>query len=365
MQVILKSSRTTDFRQIYSLAWLKFKLTPMKKITMAVLIPGIALSVAFSAKAQQKTGFHVIKNHKIASSGGWDYITADGATKRLYVSHGNQVNVLDAVTGDSVGYVPNTPGVHGIALVPSLGKGYISAGRANSVVVFEIGTLKVLTQIAVGQNPDAIFYDDFSKKIVTCNGRSKDATIVDPASGMVVATVPLGDKPETAVSDGKGKIFINGEGTSTVIVIDATTYKEIARYKIDGGEAPSGLAIDRKTNRLFIGCGDSKTMVVMDAANGKTVAKFPIGDTDGVAFDDQLKLAYASNGGGNISVVREINANKFEFVENIPTEPSARTIGLDEVTHHLFLPAAQTQPNPAGGRPKQVPGTFHVIEVGK
>ncbi|MGN6394382.1 MAG: hypothetical protein ACTHMI_02395 [Mucilaginibacter sp.] len=337
----------------------------MKKITMAMLLSGMALCLTVPAKAQQKTGFHVIKKYKIASSGGWDYITADGAAKRLYVSHGNQVNVLDAATGDSVGYIPNTPGVHGIALVPSLGKGYISAGRANAVVVFDIGTLKVLTQIAVGQNPDAIFYDDFSKKIITCNGRSKDATVLDPASGMVVATVPLGDKPETAVSDGKGKIFVNGEGTSTVIVFDAMTYKETARYKIDGGEAPSGLAIDRKTNRLFIGCGDSKTMVVMDAANGKTIAKFPIGNTDGVVFDNQLKLAYASNGNGNISVVREINANKFEFVENIPTEPGARTIGLDEVTHHLFLPTAKTEPNPAGGRPKQVSGTFHVIEVGK
>jgi len=337
----------------------------MRKFAYAILFTGAALCCGFSAQSQQKTGFHIIKKYKIASSGGWDYITADGPSKRLYVSHGSQVNVLNAATGDSVGYIPNTPGVHGIALVPSLGKGYISAGRANSVVVFDISTLKVLTQIAVGQNPDAIFYDDFSKKIITCNGRSKDATLLDPASGMVVATVPLGDKPETAVSDGKGKIFVNGEGTSTVIVFDATTYKEIARYKIDGGEGPSGLAIDRKTNRLFIGCGDSKTMVVMDAANGKTVAKFPIGGTDGVVFDPQLKLAYASNGEGTISVVKEISANKFEFVENITTEPSARTIGLDEVTHHLFLPAAQTEPNPAGGRPKQVPGTFHVIEVGK
>jgi DNA-binding beta-propeller fold protein YncE len=181
----------------------------------------------------------------------------------------------------------------------------------------------------------------------------------------VITTVPLGDKPETAVSDGKGKIFVNGEGTSTVIVFDATTYKEIARYKIDGGSSPSGLDIDRKTNRLFIGCGDSKTMVVMDAANGKTVAKFPIGGTDGVVFDTGLKIAYASNGEGTISAVRELSADKFEFIENITTEPSARTIGIDQVTHKLYLPAAKTEPNPAGGRPKQIPGTFHIIEVGK
>lgn len=228
----------------------------MKKIALSFFIAASTISVA--TFAQQKTGFHILRNLPIASSGGWDYITVDGADHRIYTSHGNQVNILSTTTGDSVGYIPNTPGVHGIALIKSIGKGYISAGRANAVVVFDLKTLKVLNQVTVGTNPDAIFYDDFSKKIITCNGRSKDATIVDPITDKVVATVPLGDKPETAVSDGKGKIFVNGEGTSTVIVFDATTYKEIARYKIDGGESPSGLDIDRKTNRLFIGCGDTK-----------------------------------------------------------------------------------------------------------
>jgi len=333
---------------------------------------GVAFStlITFGAVAQSKTGFHVLKDIKINSTGGWDYITVDGADKRIYTSHGNQVNVLSTVTGDSVGYIPNTPGVHGIALVKALGKGYISAGRANAVVVFDLKTFAVLSQIPVGQNPDAIFYDDFSKKIVTCNGRSKDATIVDPVSDKVVATVPLGDKPETAVSDGKGKIFINGEGTSTVIVVDANSYKEITRYKINGGESPSGLDIDRKTNRLFIGCGDTKTMVVMDAANGKTVGTYPIGGTDGVVFDPGLKIAYASNGEGTISAVKEVSADKFEFIENIPTEPSARTIGIDIITHKLYLPAAKTEPGVptatnANPRPKQIPGTFHIIEVGK
>src|SRR5476651_2191602 len=335
------------------------------KKTALLLMFAACVGVTTHVLAQDKTGFKVLADHKIASSGGWDYITVDGASKRIYVSHGNQVNILDAATGDSVGYVPNTPGVHGIALVKALCKGYISAGRANAIVIFDLKTLKVLNQVTVGTGPDAIFYDDFSKKIITCNARSKDATIFDPFTDKVVATVPLGDKPETAVSDGKGKIFVNGEGTSSMIVFDATTYKEIARYKIDGGESPSGLDIDRKTNRLFIACGDTKTMVIMDAANGKTVAKFPIGNPDGLVFDPALKIAYASNGEGTISAVKELSADKFEFIENITTEPSARTIGIDLITHHLFLPAAETLPNPAGGRPKQVPGTFHVIEVGK
>jgi DNA-binding beta-propeller fold protein YncE len=340
-------------------------MNAIKKCIGTILLLCVASGFSLRATAQEKTGFHILNKYKIASSGGWDYITVDGAAKRVYTSHGNQVNVLSTVTGDSIGYIPNTQGVHGIALATPFGKGYISAGRANSVVIFDLKTLKTLGNVPVGTGPDAIFYDDFSKKIITCNAGSKDATIFDPATDKVVGTVPLGDKPETAVSDGKGKIFVNGERTSTIIVFDATTYKEIARYKIDGGESPSGLAIDRKTNRLFIGCGGSKTMVIMDADNGKTVAKFPIGGTDGMVFDRGLKVAYASNGEGTITAVRELSADKFEFVENITTEPSARTIGIDLVTHHLFLPAAQTQPNPAGGRPRQIPGTFHVIEVGK
>ena len=333
----------------------------IKKSAALLFVCGATLSL----HAQEKTGFHVIKDIPIASSGGWDYITVDGANKRIYTSHGNQINVLSTTTGDSVGYVPNTPGVHGIALVHELNKGYISAGRANKIVVFDLTTFKVLNQVDVGQNPDAIFYDDFSKKIITCNGRSKDASVFDPFTEKVVATVPLNDKPETAVSDGKGKIFINGETTSTMIVIDAKTFTEIARYKIEGGESPSGLDIDRKTNRLFIGCGDTKTMVVMNAANGKTVGTFPIGGTDGVVFDPGLKIAYASNGEGTISAVKELSADKFVSLENITSEPSARTIGIDVVTHKLYLPAAKTEPNTTGGRPRQVPGTFHIIEVGK
>lgn len=337
----------------------------LKKLT-GMLCVCIILVSSIPVYAQQTTGFHILKDMPIGSSGGWDYVTVDGVNKRIYTSHGNQVNILSTTTGDSVGYVPNTPGVHGIALVQALNKGYISAGRANKIIVFDLKTFKVVGEAAVGQNPDAIFYDDFSKKIITCNGTSKDATVYDPFTDKVVATIPLNDKPETAVSDGKGKIFINGENTSSMIVIDATTFKEVARYKIDGGESPSGLDIDRKTNRLFLGCGGTKTMVVMDAANGKTIAKFPIGGTDGVVFDPGLKMAYASNREGTISAVREVSADKFEFVENITSESSARTIGIDLVTHRLYLPAAKTGAAPAGGgRAQQIPGSFHIIEVGK
>lgn len=341
-----------------------------KKSAVMLLFCSLTIGVPVQSWSQQTTGFHILRTIKIGSSGGWDYIKADGALKRVYVSHGNQVNILDAISGDSVGYVPNTQGVHGIAIAASFGKGYISAGRANSVVVFDLKTNDTLKRIPVGTNPDAIFYDPYSKKVYAFNGRSKDATVIDVATDQVVASIPLGAKPETGVSDEKGKIFVNAETTNEVVMINAKTYKVEARYKIDGGEEPSGLDIDTKTNRLFIGCGGNKTMVIMDAANGKNLAKFPIGGCDGLVFDPALKLAYASNGEGTISVVREVNADKFEFVENIPTERGARTIGIDLVTHHLFLPTAQLEAvaptaENAHPRPKMIPGTFHVIEVGK
>jgi len=330
-----------------------------------ILLLTAALScLTFLVAAQQKTGFKVIKSYSIKSGGGWDYITVSAELSRIYVSHGNQVNILD-LNGDSIGFIPNTQGVHGIALALPLNKGYVSCGRANEATVFDLKTNAVKGHVACGQNPDAIFYDEYSKKVYAFNGRSKDATVIDPQTDQVVATIPLGAKPETGVSDGRGKIFVNAETTNEVVVIDANTYKVLSRYKINDGDEPSGIDIDRKTNRLFIGCGGNKTMVVMDAANGKNLAKFPIGGCDGLVFDPGLLQAYTSNGEGTITVVRELNANSFVLVENIPTEQSARTIGIDLRSHHLFLPAAKTIPNPAGGRPKIVPGTFHVIEVGK
>jgi YVTN family beta-propeller protein len=339
--------------------------------TMLVLAISACTCMMFpmKTKAQQKTGFHVLNNHKIGGSGGWDYITVDSQNKKMYVSHATKVNIL-SLSGDSLGVIEKTNGVHGIALAKPFGKGYTSNGRDNSCTVFDLKTDKPVRTIAVGTNPDAIFYDDFSKKVFVFNGRSNDATVIDPGTDKVLATIPLGGKPEAGVSNGKGKVFVNSETTNEVVVINAESFKVEKRYKIIGGEEPSGLAIDRLTNRLFIGCGGNQTFVVMDAATGKNLAKFSIGDCDGVAFDPALKLAYSSNGEGSLSVIREVNANKFEFVENIVTEKSARTIALDPATHHVFLPAAQTAAVAATAenahpRPKIVPGSFHVIEVGK
>ncbi|WDF55579.1 YncE family protein [Mucilaginibacter sp. KACC 22063] len=332
-----------------------------------LLICGLIITTA--GFAQQSSHLHITGKFPIKSAGGWDYITVDGKSKRIFVSHGTQVNIL-TTSGDSVGVIPNTNGVHGIALVKSLNKGYTSDGRNNSCTVFDLTSYKLLNTIAVGTNPDAIFYDDYSKKVFVFNGKSKDASVIDPVTDKVVATIPLGRKPETGVSDGKGKVYVNSETTNEVVVINANTYKAIARYKIQEGDEPSGLAIDRVTNRLFIGCGGNQTLVVMDAANGKNLAKYKIGDCDGVAFDPSTKMIYTSNNEGTLSVIKEVSANKFEQFEDVKTEPSARTIGLDILTHKIYLPAAKTEPGvPTAANPKprakSLPGSFHIIEISK
>jgi len=307
--------------------------------------------------------YTIAATYHIQSSGGWDYIFADAASNKLYVSHGTQVNVLDKNTGDSIGIIPNTNGVHGIAVVHSLNKGFTSNGRSNSVTVFDLNTLQVTGTITVGENPDAIFYDDFSKKIITCNGKSKDITVIDPATNKVTGTVAVGGKPETAVSDGAGNIYINNEDKSEIEVVNITMLTLVKSWPIAPGTSPSGLAIDRQTKRLFAGC-DNKLMVVIDYTTGKVVSQVPIGDgCDGVAFDNMLKTIYSSNGDGTLTIIKEVSDGKFTVTANLPTKRGARTIGLDESTHRVYLPTADFKPAAGGERPPMVPGTFQVLVV--
>jgi YVTN family beta-propeller protein len=323
----------------------------------------IALFIlVISANAQTGSGYALAKSYKIASSGGWDYIAVNG--NKIYASHGTQVNILDEKTGDSIGYIPNTTGVHGIAFDESLGKGYTSNGRLNNITVFDLKTNQVLKQIAVGQNPDAIMFDPFSKKIITCNGRSNDLSIVDPVTEAVVATISLEGKPETAVSDEMGKIYINIEDKSKIAVVDISSNKVVNSWSIAPGESPTGLAIDLKTRRLFAGC--DKQLIVVDADNGNIVEKVAIADgCDGVAFDKNIQYVFASCGEGKLSVIHEVSAKEFTLLENVPTKRSARTIAVDDQTHEVFLPAAEMEPAPAGQRPKMIPGTFQILVVSK
>ena len=317
---------------------------------------------ATTGNAQGGSGFAVTKTFKIGSPGGWDYISV-GPDKKVYVSHGTQVNILDEKTGDSVGVIPNTTGVHGIAFDERAGKGYTSNGRLNNVTVFNIKTSAVEGQIATGQNPDAIMYEPFTKTIITCNGRSRSLSIIDCSSGRVTDSIALDGKPETAVSDGEGLIYVNIEDKNEISEVDMSKKAVIASWPL-GAEGPTGLAIDLKTKRLFAGC--DKQLVVMDATNGTVVAKLPIGNgCDGVGFDEGLKLVFASCGEGVLTVIREASASSFSVIGNVPTKRSARTCAVDSRTHSVYLPAADTEPAQAGQRPRMIPGTFQVLVVSR
>ena len=332
-------------------------------------IAAMAIILGCSAVNAQSPGFHVLKTFHIASGGGWDYIALNPVTENLYVSHGKQVNIINKNTGDSVGVINNTDGVHGIAFAPEFRKGFTSNGRLNTVTVFDISANAVLAQIKTGENPDAIMYDAFSKRVYVCNGHSNDITIIDPATDKVIETVALGGKPETAVPDGAGKVYINIEDKNEVVVLNTRSRKVEDRWKTGKGDEPAGLAMDVKTKRLFVGCGN-KLLVVMNAENGEVVKEITIGDgCDGTAFDSRLRLVFCSTGEGVLSIIKEKSGKEFELLENAATKKGARTLVLDESTHTVFLPTAEFEAAPAGStehkRRPMVPGSFQVLAVGK
>ena len=280
----------------------------MKNLTLfLVALFLVAMQTSF---AQSTSGeYKVVKTIPVEGNGGWDYLTVDKPTQRLFISHGNCVDVLDLKTEKLIGQIPNTTGVHGIACVTALNKGFITAGRLDSVIVFDLTTLKVTDKIITGKNPDAILYDAFSNRIFTFNGRGNSVTAIDAKTNKVVGTMPVSGKPEAAVTNGNGKIFCNIEDKSTVVKFDALTLKIEAEWPLAPGKEPSGLDIDLKNNRLFSACSDSKQIVVMDATNGKIVATLPMGEgCDGIVFIPADHNAVSSNGEGTLTVVHQ-NAN--------------------------------------------------------
>jgi len=328
----------------------------MKKLFLFCLLSGF-----LNAVSQKPHEYKVVNTYHIASTGGWDYLVVHQG--RLYVSHGTQVNILNESNGDSIGVIPNTNGVHGIAFNEELQTGYTSNGRNNNVSVFNQKTNELVIQIPTGENPDAILYEPYSKTIITCNGRSKNLSVIDPKTNTVTATIDVGGKPETAVSDGHGKVFVNIEDKNEIVVVDMKSHSVAHHWSLKGGEGPTGLAFDEKTKRLFAGC--EKKLVVMNAVNGNIVQQLPIGDgCDGVAFDISRKLIFTSNGEGNMSVIREDNADSFTLIGNYPTKRGARTIAINEKTGTLYMPTADMEStNQANGRPKLVPGTFQVLVI--
>lgn len=315
--------------------------------------------------------YHVIKKLHFGGEGGWDYLTVDSGARRLYLSRSTHVMVVDIDTDKIVGDIPDTPGVHGIALAPELTRGFISNGKADMATIFNLRTLKVLGQVKTGANPDAILYDPASKRVFTFNGHSHDATVFDAMSGKVLGTLALGGKPEFAVADEKGKVYVNIENTSEVIEIDSSKLAVIKRYSLKPCVEPTGMAIDTEHHRVFSGCR-SKVMAVLDTETGSVIAFVPIGEgVDGNGFDPDTGLAFSSNGDGTLTVVREASPGKFEVADTVITQRSARTMTIDPKTHSIYLPAAQfappapATPEATKQRPIMIKDSFTVLVVGR
>jgi len=329
-----------------------------------MIVPALALLFAPLLLAATPTGYHILNELKIGGEGGWDYLTVDSAAHRLYVSHATHVVVIDLDKNAVVGDIPDTPGVHGIALAKDLDKGFISNGRGNNVTVFDLKTLKAVATVATEMNPDDITYDATSKRVFAFNGRSRSASVIDAKSNMLVATIPLPGKPEFAVVDGKGKIYDNIEDTGEIVEIDTAKAMVTKKYALTGCEGPSGLAIDTKARRLFSVCGN-RVMAVSDPDKGTVIATPAIGaGSDGVVFDAGTGYAISANGDGTMTIVQQ-TGGKYDVVENIATERGARTIALDEKTHRVYTPTATAGQAAAGGRAPYLPDSFKVLVVGK
>jgi DNA-binding beta-propeller fold protein YncE len=339
-----------------------------KQVPVFILLIFLGIGISFSQT--RNPPYRIADNIHLDGDGGWDYLVIDDSTSRLYVSHGSIVQVVDVNTNEVIGTIPDTKGVHGIALARDINKGFISNGKDTSVTVFNLKTLQVIGKVKVtGNNPDAILYDEFSHKVFTYNGRSSNATVIDANSAKVIGTIDLPGKPEFSVTDGNGKIYVNIEDKSQVCLINALTLKVEKTWSVAPGEEPSGLAIDVKENRLFIVCGN-KLMIVLDAGNGKFISKSDIGEgVDGVAYDPVLKRIYASNGEGTLTVIQEVDKDTFNVMENFDTQKGARTISLSHKTHRVYLPVAEYDAPPAATadnphpRPTAKANTFTVLVV--
>lgn len=332
----------------------------MKFICSAALL----ISLAFA-----ENPYHVIAKYPVGGDGGWDYVTLDGASRRLYLSHGTQVDVIDADSGKSVGVIPDTPGVHGIAIAGKFG--FTTNGREDKVSVFNPSDLKLIRKLAVGKGPDGIYFDAASKRVFTCNHGSNDITVIDAEKGEVAGTVPVEGAGEAMVTGKDGLIYVNLEDKAEVVAFDPRSLAIRHRYPIEVAKTPTGLAYDRKTNHLFIGCREKPLLVVMDAGTGKVVTSFPIGaGVDWASWDPDSKTAFASSGDGTLAVIHQKSATDYENLGLVTTMNGAKTMALDPKTKKIFLPTAEIvmKPNPdPSKRPTRsiTPNTFMVLVVGK
>lgn len=342
------------------------------RLVCAFALAALALT-AFSARPLEAADgdYHLLKKVVLGGEGFWDYLTCDSDARRVYISRGSHVMVVDADTYAVMGDIPDTDGVHGIALAPEFGRGFTSNGRSNTVTIFDLKTLKVLGTAPTGEGPDAIVYDPASKRVFTLNGHAGTATAIDAASGKPVGTVTLGGRPEFAAADGQGHVYNNLEDKSQIVQIDSQKLTVTATWPLAPGDSPSGLAMDREHRRLFAGC-HNQMMAIVDADSGKVVATPAIGQgVDANAFDPGTQLAFSSNGDGTLTVVHEDSPEKFTPFSIVTTQRGARTMALDVKTHKIFLVTAEFGPPPAPTadhphpRPQAVPGSFTLLVFGQ
>ena len=333
---------------------------------VGLMATGLLSTPAVSASTDGPARF--LHEVPLTGEGGWDYLTVDAEARRLYVSHASKVMVIDTVSDQVVGEVADTPGVHGIAVAPKLGRGYTSNGRENKVSVFELGSMKTLSKSDTGANPDAILFEPGHGEVYAFNGRGHSATVLPAAGGAAVATITLEGKPEFAQADpAAGRVYVNIEDRNQLDVIDTATHAVVARWTLAPGEEPTGLEIDLVHHRLFAGCGNA-LIVVLDSADGRQVATIPAGEgIDAVGFDPVLQLVFASNGqDGTVTVAHQDSPDHYTVVQTLPTERGARTLAVDPVRHKLYLASAKFEAPPAGTkqRPKMVPGSFKLLVYG-
>ena len=343
-------------------------------------IPALAFALALTplpalpagAVPADSSAYRIVQRFTPGGEGGWDCLTLDPAAHRLYVTRSTRVQVLDAATGRLIGEIADTPGVHGVALAPGLGHGYTSNGRDSSVTVFDLKSLTTLATLPVaGRNPDAIVFEPVTKRVFTFNGGTHDATAIDAVANKVVGRIALGGRPEFAVADGRGHVFVNLEDSSAVVGFDAQTLAVTSRWPLAPGEEPTGLAIDAAHRRLFSTCGN-KLMVVLDADDGHVITSLPIGErVDGAAYDADRRLALSSNGEGTLTIVRAETPDRYSVAGTVTTQRGARTMALDPKSHRIYLatarfgeapPATAENPHP---RPPMVPGSFVILVLGR
>ncbi len=329
---------------------------------LTIIVAAVILS-AVPAFAQKQ--FKMADRVKLGGEGGWDYLIYDNVGHRLFITRGSHVMVVDTGSLKVAGDIPELSGIHGVALAQDLGRGFVSNGGDNTVTVFDLKTLKKLDSVKVGDRPDAISYDPFSKHVFTFNARGQNSSVVDPASGKVVGTIPLGGKPEFPASDGKGKLYVNIEDKGQISQVDVSKQTVLNTWPIAPCQEPSALAFDVEHHRLFAGCGN-KMMAVVDSDSGKVVTTVPIGEgVDAGGFNPETQEVFMSCGEGVLTVIHEDSPDKYTVQQNLATVKGARTMALDQENDVVYLVTAQREATPpaAGQRPAMVPGSFELIVV--